>query len=426
MGRRRPACLVLALALVLTSCTYADREPGLFGRADVSRPSTPDPAPSIRGPALPVVAETVWTAGSGVDLRVRIAVHAVRRITGGTVLDYSLTPLADDTSPPDSALPRTTDLGLLGSEAGEPQILLLEQGGRGVYRPLTRGRWRTAQCLCAPVSLVQRELRLGRTSLLQVTFPALPAELRTVDVDVATVPPFFNVPVIPAGMVPLAAAPVDLARPLPAQSSAPADRRRVTPVFRGADGQQFEIRVESVHAGRTFTALDWTIRSVTAGPGVSRRLDPPFREAGVAELGNGASAGAPTAVPSGRRTPVLRSRLVAAEDRRRCLCTNLSRPLGSLAEADRRVSAVTVLPPLPRGTVAVDVTFPGAGTVTGVRTTAPSDGAFRTAGPVPTTVRTWSEGFAPALGWAAADWPTPVPPPDAVAQFPTVVSALVR
>ena len=51
------------------------------------------------------------------------------------------------------------------------------------------------------------------TTLLQVAFPPLPDDMSTVDVQLATVPPFRQVPVTPAGMLPLASYPTDLIAP---------------------------------------------------------------------------------------------------------------------------------------------------------------------------------------------------------------------
>lgn len=418
MGRRWLSAIGFLLALTLSGCTYADREPGLFGReSESSTPEQSDPA----DPGLPVVGDAVWTAADETQLSVRIAVHAVRRIPGATVLDYSLTPLADRSHRPGAALASTVDLGLLSSQAGDPQIFLLAPQTRRLYRPLTRGIWHAAECLCTPIALIQQNLRVARTTLLEAVFPELPEDATTIDVDVASVPPFWNVPVTPAGMVPLVSGPDNLTRPV--EVTGPAI---LTPSFRSNAGQEFVIGVDAVYAAATFTALAWTLRSVSAGPGLTRAAGPPFRENGVSRLGNGASAGAPTMQPAGQLAPLLRSRLVTAGSRVRCLCTDFSQPADALTEAGRQVSAVTVLPPLPPGTSAVDVNFPGAGVLTGIRTTPASDGAFRSAGPVRQPVGTWTESTGLPLGWSAADWPTPLPPAGSVRRYSPVVSDLVR
>ncbi len=437
MGRPRIPALALGLAVLLSGCTYADTEPGLFTDPTPSTSSEPEPGPgpsielSPVNPALPVVGERVWTTGDGTGLRVRIAVHAVRRTPGATVLDYSLTPLPDGAHRPGSLLPSTVDLALLGTAAGDPQIFLVEPRRRKLYRPLTRGRWHGAECLCTPVGLVQQNLRVGRTQLMQVVFPELPPAVGRVDVDVASVPPFGGVAVTGEGSVPRVGTPYELIQPAAVTAPAGTTTLRTT-----AGGQEFEISVDTVETAPSLTALAWTIRSRTAGPGLAAALEPPFREAGVAQLGSGPSAGAPTVVPSGQGGPVLRSRLVTAGGRRRCLCTDLSRPGDSLAEPGRAVRAVTVLPPLPAGTDAVDVRFPGAGTVRGVRTTVAVDAAGdadgdarsvrRDARSLRRDVGTWAVPGGPPMGWSVEDWPTPLPSTRGVDRFRPVVSDLVR
>lgn len=347
--------------------------------------------------------------------------HAVRRIPGATVLDYSLTPLADAAHSPGTALASTVDLGLVDPQAGDPQVFLLEPRTRRIYRPLVHGTWHRTECLCTPVALVQQNLHLARTSLLQAVFPELPPNTATIDVDVTSVPPFWNVPVTPAGMVPLASSLADLTRAADDGGPVPS-----TPPFRTPGGQVFDISVDAVYTARSYTALAWTIGSVTAGSGLPATTSPPFREVGVAGLVDKTSAGAPTVQPSGQLTPVLRSRLATAGSRRRCLCTDLSRPADLLQSAGRQVSAVTVLPALPQPTAAVDVSFPGAAVLRDVPTTVASDGAFRSAGPVRQPVGYWGAAAGPPLGWSSDEWPTPVPGRRAVDRFQPVVGDLVR
>jgi hypothetical protein len=40
-----------------------------------------------------VADERTWTSADGLQIQVRIAVHAVRRVGGATVLDWSVTPI---------------------------------------------------------------------------------------------------------------------------------------------------------------------------------------------------------------------------------------------------------------------------------------------------------------------------------------------
>ena len=72
-------------------------------------------------------------------------------------------------------------------------VFLVDARRRTVYRPLLRAP-DSDYCLCTPIWLSQRSLRIGVTTLLQVAFPELPDALRTVDVDIPTVPQFWRVP----------------------------------------------------------------------------------------------------------------------------------------------------------------------------------------------------------------------------------------
>lgn len=418
MGRGRLPGLALVLALTLAGCTYADREPGLFGR-ESSRPTTTPSAiatSEASNPDLPVVGDAVWT-GDGVQIR--IAVHAVRRIPHATVLDYSFTPLVEG-HVPGAQVPSNLDLGLLSSGAGDPQVFLLEPRQAKLYRPLTGGVAKAAECLCTSITQVQPKLRYGRTTILQAVYPALPARVTTIDVTAATVAPFANVPVTPEGMVPLASGSTDLSRPAP-----PIEPVGRAGTFRTAAGQTFDLTVDQAYASRTFTALVWTVRARTSGPGLRRAAEPPLREYGVANLAAGPSAGGVTITPNGRPQPVLRSRLATSGLQVRCLCTDFGSP-ESLTRAGGQVNAVTVLPALAQGTSAVDVQFPSAGGVEGVRVTTSSDGAFRSAGPVRRPVAVWAEPGGPLVGWPTSAWPTPVPGPRSVARFTPVVSDLIR
>ncbi|MET1007126.1 MAG: hypothetical protein ABWX96_16375, partial [Propionibacteriaceae bacterium] len=92
------SAVLLCVASLLVGCTYSREEPGLFGRRSPASDAPParvdhSPRPPATNPALPVLADAVWTSADGHDVQVRIGVHAVRRISGATVLDWSVTPL---------------------------------------------------------------------------------------------------------------------------------------------------------------------------------------------------------------------------------------------------------------------------------------------------------------------------------------------
>src|SRR4030095_6081116 len=129
-------------------------------------------------------------------ITLRIAVHAVRRVAGGTVLDWSVTPLHGPGLRPNDPVPRRVDVGLTRPGEGYPDILLGDAPRSRVYRPLTL-KTAASRCLCTSVTVVQQNLRIDYTTLLQVAFPPLPNDLATIDVQLATVPPFWQVPVTP-------------------------------------------------------------------------------------------------------------------------------------------------------------------------------------------------------------------------------------
>ena len=108
--------------------------------------------------------------------------------------------------------------------------------------------------------------------------PELPDALRTVDVDIPTMPQFWRIPVTPVGQVPVANRPSDLTRPAE-------DRPWVarSDMFRyGVSEQVFRVRVHRVIASDTFTSLEWAIVSVTGGDGVEAASAPPFASADAA------------------------------------------------------------------------------------------------------------------------------------------------
>ena len=95
------------------------------------------------------------------------------------------------------------DLGLSRPDEGYPNIVLMDAARSRIYRPLTL-RGSDSHCLCTRLS--RHSLRIG----FQIAFPALRDNLATVDVHLATVPPFWRVPVTPPGMLPLTSSPTDL------------------------------------------------------------------------------------------------------------------------------------------------------------------------------------------------------------------------
>ena len=122
-----------------------------------------------------------------------------------------MTPLSGPGLDSRRRVPPGFNLGLTRFDEGNTNIFLLD--GRRVYRPLTHRGPGLAACLCTPVWLDQRDLRINHTTLFQVAYPALPDATTSIDVDIASVPPFAHIPVTPVGMVPLSTRRTDLTRP---------------------------------------------------------------------------------------------------------------------------------------------------------------------------------------------------------------------
>lgn len=441
--------LLVLWSCLLSSCTYAEEEPGLFGRppapTTVAPPiptaeqtSAPAPAPN---PDLPVVGDAVWTSGDGLDIQVRIAVHAIRRIAGATVLDWSVTPLSGPGLEFEDAVPSSLNLGLSRFGEGNANVFLIDARSRKVYRPLTRERAGGLQtCLCSPIWLAQRHLRIGQTQLLQIAYPELPADLSTIDVDVATVPLFWHVPVTPEGMVPQATNPTDLTRSPDVLAVASS-----SPVFGyGIRQQRFIVSVDAVIASSTFTSLQWTIQSLTEGEGLESATQPPFADNDLEPEKNFnpiAASGPSLRSADDPSSEPLRARLMTTKLRGlgafECLCSDLRLWAAAMRSPQELVSVITNLPPLPNDTFTVDVILPGVTTLKDVRLVRASDATARSAGPVKTQSRTWTyeeEVCAPSClatdnppsGWSVDKWPTPLPRSQQVGNYRATVDDLVR
>jgi hypothetical protein len=433
MNGRRLVVALVVLGCVLAGCSYDRAEPGLFRQpmtrqttAPPIRPVTPAETLPSPNPDLPVVGEAIWTSADGLDITMRLAVHAVRRVESGTVLDWSVTPLHGVGLRPGDPLPTTVDLGLSRQGEGYPHILLVDAARARVYRPLTRKGWGSL-CLCTPVTVAQRSLRIDYTTLLQVAFPALPDDLETVDVQLATAPPFWRVPVTPHGMRPLASYPTELTRP--------AER---TPVLASTQpfsyrpaGQRYLVMVNAVYTSSSFTSVAWTILSIEAGRGLGAASTPPFADAEPPRRAyNQISAGGPQ-IKVGTSRPVWRARLVttrlAGLGALECLCTDLRSGAAALRRTGQQMRVITNLAPVPSGTATVDIVFPGLTTFTDVAVTPAPNSAFRSAGPAVRGVGFWTyREDQPHPGWRPKDWPTPLPRGDQLRAFRATVDAIVR
>jgi len=372
---------------------------------------------------LPVVGEATWTSADGFDITMRVAVHAVRRTEGATVLDWSVTPLRGAGLQPKDPLPTAVNLG---ANEGYPNILLVDAARARVYRPLTLRGW-DSQCLCTPLMVAQRNLRVGYTTVLQVAFPALPDDLTNVDVLMATVPPFWHVPVTPRGMLPLASYPADLARPA---DPAPVIGRTGPFSYRLA-GQRYRVMINVIYTSRSFTSIAWTIQSMESGRGLQAASTPPFADATPPRRADNPISAAGPQVKVAADRSVRRARLVTTKlaglGALECLCTDLRFGAAGLHRAGQQLHVITNLPPVPAGTSRVDVVLPGVRTFTNLPVTAAPDSTFRSAGPAVREVGLWTyRAEQSGSGWRPRDWPTPLPRTDQLGAFRATVDTIVR
>jgi hypothetical protein len=130
--------------------------------------------------------------------------------------------------------------------------------------------------------------------------------LQNVDVQLATVPPFWHIPVTPSGMLPLASYPSDLARPADPTPVIGSTR----PFSYRSAGQRYLIMVNAVYTSSSSTTIAWTILSMEPGRGLQAASTPPFADAAPPHRAyNPISAGGPQ-IKIGAGRSVLRARLV--------------------------------------------------------------------------------------------------------------------
>jgi len=427
-------CLVLA---VLQGCTG---EP-----SSQQPPKANSPAPAT-GPSqsLPVAGSFVHTAQSAEGQVVeRIAVHSLRRTRQSTVLDWSITPIsAEGHAPGSRLLVRDSDLGSL---YGYQSIDLVDAEAGTVHRPLLSGAAVNADCLCRPY-FSPIELTVGETSIFQIAFPPLPEGAQDIDVAFNGGSVIPGVPITPAGQVPTAKQPVELAAPEP--SAAPLGQ---TAAFRYPQGAgvvgkprptPMRISIESLTAYPEGTRMVWSVTSQGAGEGLVLNGGP-VADYTLHPEGTGLKstvADGPGLLPAGAdaaSTPVLRSRYSTFQAKtdappgqakprwQQCRCSDWQERAGALAKSGGTLRLFTDYPALPSGTSAVSVRFPGtnvpalqdiAVTPAGTAGTATS-GAPRAAD---VGEWHWAKGDTPRP-LTPADWPTPVPDAASYPSFDTVI-----
>ena len=421
---QRLVTVVAAVCLVVSGCSYAKQEPGLFRNNDSQSPTTNRSAPPApTNPKLPVAAEAEWTTAEGLRITTRFALHAVRRLADATVVDWSVTPLSAPGYALGDRLPSWTDLGLSRTSEGDVNMFLLDPSGK-VYRTLShQSRRLFNRCLCTPLWLVQQGLRMGETRMLQATFPPLPAALDFIDVDLINLAPFVHVPVTPIGQVPTAPHPTNLARPPSAVRPTLAQQ-----VFRYRQepGRVQSIAIDRVVVAPGRTSLELTIKSVTDQS--TFILEPALSPIGgifpdgVDVLNRDVVSG-PMIRPHGDAAakPTRVSWLTTAVANRKayeCLCSQLSLWAGSLRREGGQASVASNYPVLPAGSRTVDVILPGVATLSDIPVVDAADSAPQLGPPKPHTGDTWTYySDDPPRGWTTAQWPTPLPDTDQLKDY---------
>ena len=422
-----------AAAVLSAGCTYAKDEPGLFQNRATQSPSVENSPPAPTNPELPVAAEAEWTTAEGLHISTRFAIHAVRRIQGATVVDWSVTPLSSPGYRSGDRLPSWVDIGLSRSSEGDINMFLLDPADGKVYRTLSHESRRLfRRCLCTPLWLAQQGLRIGETRLLQATFPPLPEALDFVDVDLVNLAPFAHVPVTPIGRVPTARHPTDLARPPAAGRQALAQHEFR---YRREPGRVQSIAIDRVVAAPGRTSLEWTIRSVTDQSIFI--LEPALSPIGgmlpdnVDVFDRDVVSGPmirPHGLPAARPSRVSwMTAAVAPRKAYECLCSPLGLWAGSLRRDGGRASVASNYPALSPGTRTVDVILPGVATLTDIPVVDAEDSASQLGPSKPHTGATWTYYSGdPPRGWTTAQWPTPLPDPDQLQDYRFFVENITR
>ena len=426
---------LLLLAVAVSGCTFGDKEePPPSSESDSPEPSEPsEPLESetpVADGALPVAGSFVVDANN-TGAGVRFAVHGVRRVPGGSVLDYSVTalePRAGEGADPD------IDLDFFGL-GNAPNVNLIDPGAEAVYRPLAEEQ---GGCVCTFV--YDAGLEAGVTDLHQAAFPDLPEELSEVTVEFGNGPLVQDVPVSPEGQVATASEETDLAAPAQELPVAGSTEKFVYPVATPSgdrpEEQPLRIDINEVLAGSAGTTLVWTVSATRAGAGLVEHALPvtdselaPITVQAV--VGSWAASG-PGLRPAGEAgAPVLRSWFstvrgkagntftgVTREDWKQCLCTNYQFFGDGVDTLGESRTFVTHLPPLAESTSSVDVVFPDDSLppVTDVDITDAASGTSALSDPTlgepaDAEVDTWtvSSDELTRDPFAADEWPTPVP-----------------
>jgi hypothetical protein len=435
-GKWRFPVMVCVLVVLLTSCTYSREEPGLFPPVTSSQTPTATERPRLpprkTNPALPVSGQAIWTTAEGLRVTVRFAIHAIRRIDGATVLDWSVTPVTAPGLRMGDPVPGWIDLGLTRQAKGDVNIVLIDAAGRRAYRPLSHvSRAQFNRCLCSPMFASRLGLRIGETRLLQLTYPKLPPDVAFLDVSLSNVATFWHVAVNPQGQAPMASKPTDLARAVDAMDPVSEPQAFTYPA---GEGRRQSIQVRRIVASPNSTSVEWTVHSITDQPGISLLAYGPPLSTQLPDsvfVAEPASASGPQIRPStGERGPALKALWMTDRGLGRnfyeCLCTSIGIWAASLRRAGGSASVNTNFPPLPADAAKADVTLPGVTTLRGLPVVRARDAAAAPAQVVKQPSSYWVYDVeAPPNGWSTYDWPTPTPDPVQLKSYNSFVEEIV-
>ncbi|MEJ7775717.1 MAG: OmpA family protein [Nocardioidaceae bacterium] len=431
---RRFWVLPVVVGLSVASCTSDDepgREPETRSSPTAAGPdettgASPDETTAPEDPAALPVAGSFVVNATDTGAPVRFAVHSVRRVAGGSVLDYSVTALPSDGQVAGDQIDSSAELDFAGFR-NAPNVNLVDVPAAQLYRPLADD---SGACVCTfvyPPGLV-----VGETQLHQAAYPTLPDDLSEVTVEFGNGPLLEAVPVLDEGTVPTAEDSVDLAAEaaelLVVASTRDFDYPIATPFIQTAQRQPLRIDVNEVVSGPGGTSLVWTINATASGEGLVDVGTPvtDYRLAPVTvAIKTGVASGPglrPSDDPAG---PVMRSWFatvkamgdntftdVEAGDWRFCLCSDYQFYGDGVNESGESRTFVTHLPPLPEGTTTVDVVFPDD-SLPPLTDIAVDEAATSTLGEPEDSSGTaeWSspEGGLPRDAFTLDDWPIPVP-----------------
>ena len=381
------------------------------------------------GTSLPVAGSYVVDGGTETPQPIRVAVHGIRQIDGATVLDWSVTPLPSGTHKLGDPTRQEIDINIDGFENTEA-INLIDTKARKIYRPLANDD-NAAGSLTVPWFMVEDDLTIGKTRLMQAAFPELPASMDTATVSLINLPLFNDVSVTPDGSVPMGKG-SDLAAPANELPVASEPQTFVYPVKDELHepAQKMSLVVNEVLSSTAGTSVVFTVTADSGGEGISVFSGKPIGDLAVVPYGTALfnlAASGPGIRPSGDESaPVTRAWFagVTLKDDfptgaakgfkwRECLCSGTQGYGDRLKVSGRSLTMTVQMPPLAAGTDTVDVVFPEKSlpTVTDVKVTevpTPTAGKSTKADVGTWTYGTVAESSIPE-GWSVNEWPTPVP-----------------